>query len=564
MLRYIPLCFCLLTGAAGVHVNAQDTPLRAPMDIPLYLSGNFGEFRSNHFHSGIDFKTQGVVGKPVYAVYDGYISRVLVSPWGFGKALYMTHPNGMTTVYGHIKGFTKEVEDYIRKQQYKRESFSVDLQLPEDLFPVKKGDLIAYSGNEGTSAGPHLHFEIRDTETEETMDPIPFYKSRLKDNRPPRLQGLMVYPVAQKGSINGKVEKQAVRLTTDKSGKQRIVGKIEAWGEVGFAIKAYDYMNETGNIYGIKEVILTVDDQEVFRSNLDRYAFPETRYINSLIDYEEWKQHRAFFSKSFVEPGNKLRFIESKNRGILTIKEERTYMISYLLKDAYGNSTHFSFEVNGRKQDIPKVKKPEGTEHFSWSGDNRFGAKGVRLHIPKGNLYTDFFFEYSVKEDENALSATHTLHNPLVPLHKEAELSIKIQKDSLENKNQYGMVYLNKGHRTWKGGTYRNGWIDTKIRDLGTYTVMQDTVPPKIIPVAPAQWVSKRAIAFRVSDNLSGMEIYRGEIDGEFALFEYDGSKGLITYKFDPSRLSRGKHSLTFVVTDACGNTSKYSTSFTW
>ena len=564
MLRYISLCFCLLTTAAGAQTKAQDISFRSPMDIPLYLSGNFGEFRSNHFHSGIDFKTQGVVGKPVYAVYDGYISRVLVSPWGFGKALYMTHPNGATTVYGHIKAFSKEVEAYIREQQYKRESFSVDLILPASLFPAKKGDLIALSGNEGSSGGPHLHFEIRDTETEETIDPVLFFRNRIKDTRAPILQGMMVYPLENKGIVNGNTQKQPVKLIKSKSGKQTMAGKIEAWGEIGFAIKACDYMTETSNIYGVKEVILTADDEIIFHSNLDRYAFPETRYINSLTDYVEWKQHRSSYTKSFVEPGNKLRFIESKNRGILKIKEERTYKLSYQLKDAYGNSTTFTFEVQGKKQDIPKVKKPEGTEQFSWTSDNRFGAKGVRLNIPRGNLYTDFNFSYSVKEDENAISATHTLHNTLVPLHKECEISIKLQQDTLANKRQYGMVFLNKGHRTWKGGTYRNGWVDANVRELGTYTLMMDTVPPKIIPVNPGQWASKRAIAFRVSDNLSGMDSYRGEIDNKFALFEHDGSRGLITYKFDPKRLSRGKHKLSFIVTDACGNTREYNNTFVW
>lgn len=563
MLRYISICFCLLTGAAGAQTKVQDISLRSPMDIPLYISGNFGEFRSNHFHSGIDFKTQGVVGKPVYAVYDGYISRVLVSPWGFGKALYMTHPNGTTTVYGHIKAFSKEVEAYIREQQYKKESFSVDLILPPNLFPARKGELIALSGNEGSSGGPHLHFEVRDTETEETMDPVLFYKDKIKDTRAPHLQGLMVYPL-EKGIVNGKIQKQPIKLITAKSDKQTIAGKIEAWGEIGFAIKACDYMNETANIYGVKEVILTTDNEVIFHSKLNRYAFPETRYINSLTDYEEWKQHRVSFLKSFVDPGNKLRFIDSKNRGILKINEERTYRLSYLLRDAYGNSTTFSFEVEGKKQNIPKIKKPEETEAFSWSGDNHFGAKGVRLFIPRGNLYTSFNFSYSVNEDSNALSATHTLHNPLVPLHGYCELSIKLQQDTLENKKQYGMVFINKGHRTWIGGTYRKGWVDANIRELGTYTLMQDTVLPKIIPVNPRQWVSKQAIAIRIADNLSGMDSYRGEIDGKFALFEFNGNRGLVTYKFDPKRLSRGKHTLTFKVTDACGNTSEYQNKFVW
>ena len=547
---------------AGITNNtAEAQQLRKPMDIPVLLSGNFGELRSNHFHSGIDFKTQGVEGKPIHSVQDGYVSRISVSPWGYGNGLYITHPDGTTTVYGHLQKFSQKITAYLKEKQYEQESFNVNLSLTPDELPVKEGELVALSGNTGSSGGPHLHFEVRDTETEEPIDPIEYYKDLIKDTQAPKIQGIMVYSMPGKGVVNGSRRKLELKPVTAKNGKQTLTGKIEAWGEIGLAVKGYDYMDNTSNIYGIKDITLTADSQVIFHSNLDRFAFDESRYLNSFTDFEEWKEHRSFYIKSFVDPGNRLRFIESLNRGILTIDEPRTYHLTYQLADAFGNTTQLSIQIEGKEQPIPEVDT-ENTELFHWWSDNRFGAKGIRLTIPKGNLYDDLYFRYSVKEDSTALGATHILHNKPVAFHKSAKLSLRLQTDTLENKQQYGIVRLQNGRRSWTGGVYRNGWVDADIKETGSYTLGQDLVPPTITPLNPATWVSKQAIALRLSDNLSGVQTYRGEIDGQYVLFEMN-SKSVITYHFDKERLARGKHTLKLVVTDACGNQSTYTYPFT-
>ena len=550
----------LLAGTTSNIAEAQQ--LRKPMDIPVLLSGNFGELRSNHFHSGIDFKTQGVEGKPIHSVQDGYVSRISVSPWGYGNGLYITHPDGTTTVYGHLQKFSQKITAYLKEKQYEQESFNVNLSLAPDELPVKEGELVALSGNTGSSGGPHLHFEVRDTETEEPMDPIEYYKDLIKDTQAPKIQGIMVYSMPGKGVVNGSRRKLELKPVTAKNGKQTLTGKIEAWGEIGLAVKGYDYMDNTSNIYGIKDITLTADSQVIFHSNLDRFAFDETRYLNSFTDFEEWKEHRSFYIKSFVDPGNRLRFIESLNRGILTINEPRTYHLTYKLADAFGNTTQLSIRIEGKEQPIPEIDT-ENAELFHWWSENRLAAKAIRLTIPKGNLYDDLYFRYSVKEDSAALGATHILHNKPVAFHKSAKLSLRLQTDTLDNKQQYGIVRLQNGRRSWTGGVYRNGWVDADIKEMGSYTLGQDLVPPTITPLNPATWVSQQAITLRLSDNLSGVQTYRGEIDGQYVLFEMN-SKSVITYHFDKERLARGKHTLKLVVTDACGNQSTYTYPFTW
>ena len=536
--------------------------LRNPFDFPILLSGSFGELRSNHFHSGIDFKTQGAEGKAIHAVQAGYVARIAVSPWGYGNALYLAHPDGTTTVYGHLQRFNARIAAYLKEQQYAQERFQVDLSLTPDQIPVEAGEVVAWSGNTGSSGGPHLHFEVRDTESEEVLDPLERYIDQVTDTRPPSIQGLLVVPMPGKGVVNGSARKLKPALVTAKNGKQQVQGRIEAWGEIGLAVRANDYMDHTTNVYGVRVIRLSVDSTEIFHSDLDRFAFSETRYLNSLVDYEEWQTNHAFYMRSFVEPGNRLRFLEAEERGILRIDEPRTYQVLYTLADLAGNTTHLSFQIEGKPQAIPQPDTT-GVEWFHWQSENRFGAKGIRLTIPRGNLYDDVPFRYSVERDSNALAAIHRLHDKPVALHQRARLSLFLQHDTLADKRQYGVVRLQKGRATWIGGTYRKGWIDAEIRELGDYTLRQDTQPPRITPLRPKQGGAARRLQFRLTDNLSGVERYRGEIDGHYALFEMD-AKSVITYRFDPDRLARGKHQLKLTVVDACGNEAVHTETFVW
>lgn len=540
---------------------ATPQELPNPFDFPILLSGNFGELRANHFHSGIDFKTQGSEGKAIHVVQDGYVSRISVSPWGYGNCLYITHPDGTTTVYAHLQRFSKVITEYVKDQQYAEEKFALNLFPPVKKFPVKKGEVVAWSGNTGSSGGPHLHFEVRDTKTEDILDPMPYFKERIKDKTAPRILSVMAYPMEGKGVVNGSSQKQQIKLLTQKGGSQRAT-PIEAWGEIGFAVKCYDYMDGTSNIYGVRLIMLSVDGKEIFRSNIDRFAFSETRYLNSLTDYALWQNNHSFYIKSFIEPGNHLRFLSAKNRGIVNINEERIYKFTYTLKDIFGNTTKLTIPVQGKQQDIPAVNT-EGKELMYWSQENRFGAKGVRLTIPKGNLYCNFYMKYSARRDSSLLADTHYLNDEPVPLHHYARLSIRLNPklDTLSNKGQYGIIQWKRGKASWIGGKYRNGWVDGNIRELGAFTVRQDTKEPTITPLQPTTWEQKRRITLRLSDDLSGVESYHGEIDGKYALFEMN-SRSVISYSFDPERLAPGKHTLKITATDACGNKSSYVSTF--
>lgn len=558
----------------SVFVNVFSQDYRSPLDIPLQLSANFGELRNNHFHSGIDMKTQQVINKPVYSIADGFVSRISVSPGGYGLALYIDHPaTGHTSVYGHLESFSPKIAEYVKQKQYEQESFRVNLTLDPSVLPVKKGERVANSGNTGGSGGPHLHFEIRDTKSEEPLDALEYYKKMITDTRPPEIRGIAAYPVPGRGVVNGSIVPLRQSVSLLKNGAYSDPSQsIEAWGWIGLGIKAYDRMDGAANIYGVRKITMSVDGKELFGYDMDRFGFDETRMLNTFTDFADWRLNKSFFTKSFIEPGNTLRLYRSENDGYIDINEERPYNISYTLEDLYGNTTTYKFTVTGKKQEI---KIPSGCSLVMvWNDDNRYISDPFRLIIPKGNLYNDICFTLSQKKSTGYYSDVFTVNNEPVPIHKSGEISIKLDNDPLTDKKQYGIIQINGKKISWMGGIWRNGYITAPIRELGvTLAVSADTIPPVIAPVTVNRKVKgktqkvaesqKDRIRLRVSDNLSGIASFRGEVDGQFVLFEHDVKSNIYTYRYDASRIGTGKtHNLVFTAIDGCGNKSEYTTRF--
>ncbi|MDR1097413.1 MAG: M23 family metallopeptidase [Tannerella sp.] len=554
----------LLIILSGITAAAQQ--LSGPLDFPVQLSGGFCDLRANHFHAGIDFRTKGTEGHALHAVKEGYISRISVSPWGYGLAIYITHPgDSLMTVYGHLQRFTGRITDLVKDRQYENESYTVDFSVEPDVLPVKQGDLIGYSGNSGSSGGPHLHFEVRDLRNNDLLDPLEYYKSRVPDTKKPQVKGLMIYPIEGKGVVNGSSHRQKIEFKNDPH-KNPVVSTVpEAWGETGLGIRAADRMDGTGFSYGIKDILQTVDSVETFRSYADRFSHEESRSINSYTDYAEWSRNRVFYIKTFVEPGCRLRMVASRHSGIINIDEERIYHIMITLSDIYGNTCRVPIQIKGKKQDIPPADTA-GAHLMRWYDYNTFSSKGIRLNIPRNSLYDNVGMHYSLSSVKGYKSAVHTLHRVPVPFHRPAQLSIHIDSvyEPVMNE-QLGIVKISPGgHRSWIGGTYRDGWMDAEIYELGDYTVAYDTNPPVITPVEPGKWRERKQIKIRISDDLSGISTYRGEIDGQYALFGFDGKNALLTYDFDSERIHPGYHRLKLSVTDRCGNRSVYGYALTW
>jgi len=540
MKQYIAV-FLLLCGMQVHSQNNSQARFTPPFDFPLYLSGNFGEIRANHFHGGLDFKTQGASGKKVLAIADGYISRIRVTH-GSGYVLDVCYDNGYSTINRHLSGFVSPIAERVEELQYANESWEVAITPEKDEYRVKAGEQIAWSGNTGYSFGPHLHLDMFEDETGDYIDPLPFFKRHLKDTTAPQVLGFMLFPQMEKGVVNKRTKPQTFGLNEKDT--------IRAWGVIGSAIKAYDRMDGASNRYGVHTVILTVDGEEVFRSVVDRFSEYENRMINS------WTHGQ--YMKSFIEPGNTLRLLKAgnDNRGLVTINEKRNYHFKYTLKDGYGNTSRFSFVVKGTPQAIEPLDHKD-RHIFRWNKVNYLQEPGLDFVIPRGMLYDDIALNFAVRADSDAVAFTYQLHNEWVPLHRYCDIQIGIRRKTVADTTKYYMARVNnKGKLFYVGGKYENGYIKSRIRELGTYTVAIDTVAPTITAVNPATWAKTEKIVYKVKEDQTGIKSYRGTIDGKYVIFgRHNSMSGLIEYTIDPKRVKKGeKHTVEFTVVDNCGN----------
>ena len=525
-----------------------ENPFISPFDFPLLLSGNFGELRANHFHGGVDFKTQGVVGKPIRCIADGYISRVTVTPGGYGQAVYITHHNGLTSVHGHLHKFMDAVEKVVEAYQYEHETFAVDLTFDADKFPLKQGEVFALAGNEGYSFGPHLHMELRRTDTGEYIDPLQFYTDKVKDTTAPRATHVMLYPQAGEGVVNGSSRKKVIAFANQPN-------PAEAWGKIAVGIKAYDYMDGTSNNYGVRSVKLFVDSVEVFSSTVDGFLPDENRMINAWTDYEEYATKSSWFMRSQILPGNTWRMLKANDEGgVVTINEERPYVFCYELEDLYGNRRSYRFIIKGKQQPIEPLQK--GRHYLNWNQGNVVQQPGMELIIPKGMLYEDVNLNCRVIADSLNISYDYQLHDVPVPLHSGCPLVIGVRNYPVTDMSKYYVVRKHKGRKASAGGYFEEGFMHTTIRELGTYSVSIDTIAPRIVPLNKPQWKTGN-IQFKIRDAETGIKDYKVYIDGEFVLFKFSSKNAKLTC-VHPKRIKKGVlHRMEVVITDCCGNIAK-------
>lgn len=550
MKRYIAAVF-LFCSMSAFSQEKSETSFEPPFDFPLTLSGNFGEIRANHFHGGLDFKTGGVIGKPVRALANGYISRIRVTH-GSGYVLDVVYDNGYSTINRHLSGFTGAIAKRVEDLQYKNECYEVEIIPEPGEYPVKTGQQIAWSGNTGYSFGPHLHLDVFETATGDYIDPMPFFLNRIKDTTAPKAEGIMLFPKPGKGVVEGLQENRTFPLNNN--GRP-----IEAWGVIGAGIKAYDYMDGVHNRYGVHTVVLTVDGQEVFRSTVDRFSQEENRMINS------WTYGQ--YMKSFIDPGNTLRMLEAAddNRGWVTVDEERDYQFLYTLTDAFGNTSRSRFTVRGKKQPVEPLQHRD-KYYFAWNRTNMLQEPGLTLIVPKGTLYADVALNYQMKADSGAVAYTYQFNDKPVSLHSGCELRIGLRRMPVADTTKYYVARVTPKGLYGAGGKYEGGFMKTTVRELATYTVAVDTVPPVITPVNPKNWGRTGKIVYTIKDKATGIRSYRGTIDGKYALFGRPNmTRSQYECKLDPKRVKRGgKHTVEMVAVDGCGNETVVRHTFVW
>ena len=557
----------IIVSSIATAQNKDSNYYAAPVHIPMFLTGNFGELRSNHFHSGIDIKTEGSTGLPVYSVADGYISRINVSPFGFGHALYIDHPNGTTTVYGHLEAFSEKIQKYIRKIQYEKESFGVDISVPNEKLPIVKGEQIALSGNTGSSGGPHLHFEIRDTNTQHTLNPLK-YHFNIKDAISPKILSVVIYPASKDAGVAGRHSKQRYETVFyDRTYHIRKNPVIPVSGTIGFGLQAIDYLDGNWSKCGIYSLTLKVDDQVIYSFSMDEFSFDESRYINSHIDYEQKIRLGRNIYKTWIEPGNKLSIYNRKEgNGLYTFTDDKVHQISYNITDVYGNMSTLTFNVISKKQEIQTTEE-EGVL-FEYDQSNELKKEDIEINFPEGTFYSNFYFQYERKPSFAGIySDVHGIHNRYTPVHKFFTVKIKTENlpEAIEEKALLAYVNPQTNKLAAIGGEYKYGWIEAKIRGFGYVAVAVDTIAPSIVPLSlkNGNLTESSQIRFRIKDDFSGIDHYRGTIDGKWVLFEFDAKNSLLVYKFDKERFDFGKqHELKLVVEDVKGNQKVYETRF--
>lgn len=541
------LVFVLEVEAQGV----ERTGFSSPFSFTNLLSANFGELRGDHFHGGIDFKTQGVSGKAVLALADGYISRARVTK-GSGLVLHVTYDNGFSTISRHLSGFLSPIKEKVIEQQYLEESWEVDLQFDSHEIPVRRGEQIAWSGNTGYSFGPHLHLDVIEDATGDYIDPMPFFAASLKDTRKPEVKGIMCSPKLGEGVVNGKQEIQLF------SAKEPF--SIKAWGKIGLGIKAFDYMDGTHNHYGVHTVELYVDNELTFRSVVDRFSPTESGIIRGWV-------HQNYM-RSFITPGNTLRMIESFNdeEGFLVIEEERPYAIRYELTDFHGNKELYRFTIHGANQIIAPAHALEG-EFMAQNRSNQLQRLGLNLYVPQGALYEDALLSFTTSMHADESNIKYSFSKSPIYLKRPATLQIRVRNpiDTIPLERYYLAGVNRKGKTYYLGGKFDGEFLEAQVKELGTVIVLADTLSPEVLPIQKDKWSINRKLSLQVKEKESGISNYYATIDGDFVPFAWNIMNNTFHYTIDTGRIDSGKnHTLLFKVVDRCGNVTVYNDEFFW
>ncbi|MFL9830931.1 M23 family metallopeptidase [Flavobacterium sp. ST-87] len=554
--------FFLLISRAVIAQNAYPKDyFQAPLDIPIQLSGNFGELRSNHFHAGFDFRTLQKEGLEVHAAADGYVSRIKISPFGNGKAIYINHPNGFTTVYCHLQTATGAIADYIKKAQYKEQSFEVEMFPKANELVVKKGQLIALSGNSGSSGGPHLHFEFRDTKTEKIINPMFFgLDKKINDTKKPIISALYVYPL-DGATVNKSKRPLLLNVNLQKDGTY-LASKVLSNGKIGFGITADDYNNNSSNRNGVYKVQSYLNGKAVFGYQFDTYSFDEMRYINALIDYSRYKKSYQRVQKLFMNTPFNLSIIKTDaDNGIVKVSPNINLVYRIEVADFFGNTTIINIPI-GFDSSSPVVEQEANNSNYFVKAktDNIFSKNNMTVTFPAGTFYDNFAMDFAV--NGNVL----TLHDDSVPVHSSFEIAIESDQYSADQKNKVYIADLSSNGRLgYNSTTVKGNVYSAKVRSLGKYTLGIDTTPP-VISIARSiegRWLSnEKTIQLSISDSGSGIKSYNGYLNGTWILFEYDYKTRKITHYFDDTLVAEGANDLKVIVTDQVGNSTTFEAHF--
>ena len=551
--------FIFSTSLFGQDKYPKDA-FRSPLDIPLVLAGTFGELRSNHFHSGIDIKTQQREGLPVYAIGDGSVTRIKVSLWGYGKVLYVAHPNGYTSVYGHLQKFSPEIEAYIKKIQYQKQSYEVEVFPDYGEVKVEKGKVIAYSGNTGGSSGPHLHFEIRSSISEKPTNPL-LYGLEVRDATNPILEELYAYPLGKNAQVNQSGDKVKLRFSKQKDGTF-LADKVIANGTIGFGFVGYDRQDLAANKNGIYSVQQLVNGSLLTEYDFETFSFAETRFINTLIDYDHYGKYKDKIQQLFKAAGNRLTIYKTlKDEGKIEINEGLSYTVEIVIKDLEENNVKVIIPVEGKREELKIAKAEEKTDaRIISKKPNNFDLGAAKVYFPADTFYDDFYIDLKKGND------TVTIHNSRVPAHRNFTITFDVEKYSEAERQQLFIARLDDKLNADYASTYkRGGTFTARTRDLGTYTLAKDTIAPSVRAknFKENQWLNNyKYLSLTIADDLSGINAYSATLNDEWILMEYEPKTKTLIYNFDDKILDQKQCELKLVVTDNVGNSTTYTSSF--
>lgn len=557
-------CIFSLLLAAGIsqafsqNFSGEKFPggyFRKPLDIAPSLAGNFGELRPNHYHMGLDFKTNHVENLPVHAAADGHVARIKIEPFGFGRAIYIDHPNGYTTVYAHLNSFFPALEAYVKEQQYRQESWSVYLEIPAWLFPVKKGDIIARSGNTGGSQGPHLHFEIRNSATDINLNPMLFGMD-IPDKTAPAILRLAIYD--RNKSI---YEQSPVIMPVKKTAKGYMVSAapvVVHTDKVSFAMTSYDTQSGSANQNGIYEGILYDNDTEMARFTMKAISYEYTRYINAHIDYKTKAGNGPYLQHLSELPGyvNSI-YTKSKSSGVVDLSDKEVHTIRIASKDAYGNASEVKFAVKY----VPKAGQPataKGKMFYPLMVNVGESSEDCDYYIGEKGLYDSVHIGYSRQASNNpaVMSAVHSIGAAYIPVHEGLVVRIKpVKALTPEAKNRIVMQRFAGTKKEVAKVEWQGEYAMAKFRELGNFQLVLDETPPEIIPVGfkDSSNVSKATqLIFTVKDNLDQFKRFRAELDGKWLCFSNNKGRYFV-YAFD-EQCAPGTHQLKISVSDEAGN----------